>query len=29
MAQLLGAIDATCIWHWLLPIQRDEDATLR
>ena len=29
MAQLLGAIAATWLWHWLLPIQRDEDATLR
>ncbi len=29
MAQLLGASAATWLWHWLLPIQRDEDATLR
>ena len=29
MAQLLGAIAATWLWHWLLPIQRDENAALR
>ncbi len=28
MAQLLGAFCATWLWHWLVPTQGDEDATL-